>query len=83
MCLMIRTSGGMRFQVVTAAGVKMTVLRNILSCGLVQIDRRFRYDYCPRLQSYRSLESRQISTKFHGAPSRKIATSNGGIFCIC
>jgi hypothetical protein len=35
-----------RFQVLTAASMKMTSFCDIVSCGLVDVDRRFRGTYC-------------------------------------
>jgi hypothetical protein len=37
---------GVRFQVFTAASVKMTVLWDVATCCLVDIDRLFRGAYC-------------------------------------
>jgi hypothetical protein len=36
----------MRFQVLTAASIKMTAFRDIALCSIVEADRRFRGAYC-------------------------------------
>jgi hypothetical protein len=35
-----------RFQVLTAASMKMTVFWDVAQCSVVEIDRRFRGAYC-------------------------------------
>jgi hypothetical protein len=39
-----------RFQVLTATSVMMTVFKDVAPCSLVEIDRRFRGAYCLSLQ---------------------------------
>jgi hypothetical protein len=43
-----------RFQVLSEANIKMTVLWDIVPCSLVEVDRRFRSPYCLHYQENES-----------------------------
>jgi hypothetical protein len=58
-----------RFQVLTAASVKITVIWDFVSCSLVEVDRRFRGAYC---------------LHHHGAASQKtVIFINSLVFSSC
>jgi hypothetical protein len=56
-----------RFQVLTAANMKMTVFWDVAPCSLVEVYRRFRGTYCLNHQG----DDRSIPTRLHGAISQK------------
>jgi hypothetical protein len=58
----------MRYGVRTATNMKMSVLRTVASCSLVDIDRRFRGAYHSRHQRLKRL---LWSRRLHGATSQK------------
>jgi hypothetical protein len=55
-----------RFQVLTAASIKMTVFWGVASCSFVEIDRRFRLR-----KQYAPLKLQYTSTRLHGGISHK------------
>jgi hypothetical protein len=61
-----------KFQVLTAANMNITVFLNISSCSLVEIYRRFRGAFCFHHQDDESpLKHCSISIRLHGAVSQK------------
>jgi hypothetical protein len=42
----VNTAMKVRFQVLTVAGIKMTVFCDVPSCSLVEVDRRVRGSFC-------------------------------------
>jgi hypothetical protein len=51
-----------RFQVLTAAGMKMMAFWAIAPCNIVEVYRRFRGAYCFYHQGYESLYDRKLSS---------------------
>jgi hypothetical protein len=47
-----RNRRDVRFQVLAAANIQMTVFWDIASCGVIEVDRRFRGVYCLHHQGY-------------------------------
>jgi hypothetical protein len=66
-----------RFQVLTAASMKMAVFWDVAQCSLVEIDRRFRgltafviRAIALMMEAVRPLKRRSISGRLHGATSQ-------------
>jgi hypothetical protein len=61
----------MRFQIITAASMKMTVFWDIAACSLVEIDRRFRGDFCLGLMMD-AVSTSEKSVNFYETARRNI-----------
>jgi hypothetical protein len=67
-----------RFQVLKAASMNMTVFWNVAPCSLIELDRLFRSVYCLRHSplhggSKHLWNVRSVSTRLHGATCQKTA----------
>jgi hypothetical protein len=66
----IKRFNSMRFQVLTAASMKMKSFWDIEQCSLVGVDRRFRSAYCPIIRVI-TLKRRSTPTRLHSRISQK------------
>jgi hypothetical protein len=62
-----------RFQVLTAASLKMTVFWDVESCKLIETDRRFRGVYCLISVTMEAINASEMSANFYKTIRRNIS----------
>jgi hypothetical protein len=62
----------MRFQVLTAKRMKMTVFWVLAPCSLIEIDRRFRGAYCLHRLDVKALSTCETLVSFYQTTGRNI-----------